>query len=112
MASRTVTTWSITIQLNAWAEARRLTANASLCFTRVPRAYSGRGDRSAKPDGRSMSFRWRPCPCEVLRALLQNVLDDLTPHVGQAEVTPAEAIRQPGVVDAELVQNGRVPVIH
>src|SRR5207247_79612 len=41
----------------------------------------------------------------------QEILDDLPLHVGQAEVPPAEAIRESRVLDAELVQDGRVPVV-
>src|SRR5262245_54684766 len=41
----------------------------------------------------------------------QEILDDFSRHIRQVAVPPAEALGQPGVIDAELMQNGRVPVI-
>ena len=41
----------------------------------------------------------------------QNRLDDLSLHVGQPEVAALEPVGQPGVVDAEQVQDRRVQVV-
>lgn len=43
--------------------------------------------------------------------LTQDRLNDLAGHVGEPEVTALEAIGEPGMVDAEQVQNRRLEIV-
>ena len=42
----------------------------------------------------------------------ENLVHDLSVHVGQPEVTALEAVRQPLVVEAELMQDGGVQIVN
>src|SRR5260370_4225051 len=58
-------------------------------------------NRTARPSGSFRSAR-----------LCQNSLDDVSSHVGQAEIAALKPVRQPQVIDAEKVQDRGVTVVY
>ena len=69
--------------------------------------HQGFGDHSTRQAG---AWRSREATPVSLRA--QKLVHHFSVNVGQAEVAALESVSQPGVIDAETVQNRRVQIVN